>query len=524
LATKHPRVDGRYCENVSHISPCSAYVGPVQITKFFECAGLLWRALPLSAAHRTVFLGSIRRELDGSPGRGADVERKPYMGHGAPGLQSFEIHRRTIYASQRPRWSHRTYANNRSLYLFPILRACVMRKLLIKSAWLRRLLLMAILAPFVLFWGEIFTRTLLPQNVDSKMNIFNPDPVIGFTYKPNAKTYEKGGEYNAPYEINSFGLRDRDYGPSKEGVFRVLLLGDSFSVSHGLPIEDSLSRQMEKALQGIADGDGRPVRFEVINAAAGGYSPYNYWKAYRRWAPVFHPDAVIVGLSPDDYDCSNENARYLVEDGEILGLFKDGQEPKGGRAISIRMLRKWLSWNSELYILIRNFFYYNEFVNHILLWRNPGGVEDDSQLQLYMVAHQENMNKAWSKSFSYLKSLQKEIVADGVVFILIPIPLKMEINSEQYRQVLVSKGLQKEQIDLSQQLREISDFCRKENIPVLDPRLALRERQAEVACYFVLDGHWNAEGVRVAASALARQWRDLGLPPWATLKVKSAHQ
>jgi len=54
----------------------------------------------------------------------------------------------------------------------------------------------------------------------------------------------------------------------------VLLVGDSFSASHGLPIEDSLSRQLERALQAVADLEEMPVKIEVVNAANGGYSPY----------------------------------------------------------------------------------------------------------------------------------------------------------------------------------------------------------------------------------------------------------
>jgi len=346
------------------------------------------------------------------------------------------------------------------------------------------------------------------------MNIFISDPVIGFMFEPNAKTYEKGNEYNALYQINSLGLRDREYGSKKDGIFRVLLTGDSFSVSHGLPIEDSLSRQMEKALQGVADSNEMPVKIEVINTAVGGYSPYNYWKAYRRWSPVFNPDVIIVGLSPDDYECNNEKHHYLIENGETLAVFTDGQEPKKSGKISLKKIRKWLSWNSEFYILMRNFFYYNDIMRRITLWQNPGGVENDTQMQLYMVSQQEKVSKAWSKSFSFLKKLKKEADDDGVAMILIPIPLKMEIDSEQLRQVLMSKKLSNEQIDLNQQLKEISDFCKKESIPILDPRPAMKERHVESPCYFVLDGHWNAEGVRVATDSLACQWRELGIPPW----------
>jgi hypothetical protein len=373
---------------------------------------------------------------------------------------------------------------------------------------------MAIIAPFVLLWGEVFTRVLLPQNVDAKMNIFASDPIVGFTFKPNAQTYEKGSEYNTLYQINSNGLRDREYGEKKENTFRVLLLGDSFSVSHGLTIEESLSRQMEKALQGLTDSNGRPKKIEVVNTAVGGYSPYNYWKAYQRWAPVFKPDAVLIGLSPDDYECDNENMRYVIEYGETLSVLKEGQEPGKRRGITIKRVRKWLSWNSEFYILMRNFIYYNDIVRSISLQINPGGIEDDSQLQLYMVSKQEKTHQAWSKSFSFLTKLKKETSADGVDMILVSIPLKLEIDSEQYQQVLVTKGLKKEQIDLDQQLREISIFCRKENIALLDPRPSMREHHVKTPCYFVLDGHWNAEGVRVAACSIARQWRDLGLPPF----------
>jgi len=389
-----------------------------------------------------------------------------------------------------------------------------MLNILKKYSWLKCVSVLVIIAPFTLLWGEVYTRILVPQNLDSKMNIFASDDVIGFTFKPNAKTYEKGREYNALYQINSLGLRDREYGSKKEGIFRVLLLGDSFSVSHGLPIEDSLSRQMEKALQRVADSDGRRVKFEVINAAAGGYSPYNYWKAYRRWSPVFHPNVVIVGLSPDDYECANENAHYLIENGEILAVYRGGQAPEKSDKISTRKIRKWLSWNSEFYILMRNFFYYNDLVGRMTLWKKPGGVENDSQLQLYLVSQKASINKVWAKTFSYLQTLKKETAADGVMLILIPIPLKMEINSEQYRQVLASKGLRNDQIDLNQQLKAISVFCKNENVPVLDPRPAMRRRDTEVPCYFVLDGHWNAEGVQIASGSIANQWRNLGLPPW----------
>ncbi len=207
-----------------------------------------------------------------------------------------------------------------------------------------------------------------------------------------------------------------------------------------------------------------------------------------------------------------------------LAVFKDGQQPPIGGKNSIRKLRKWLSWNSEFYIMMRNYLYYNDFVGRISLWMSAKAEGQNRQLQQYVVPRPESMTKAWAKTFSYLQKLQKETAAEGVTLVFIPIQLKLEIDPEQYRQALAASGLEPQQTDIDQPLKEILAFCNAERIPVLDPREAIRERHAEAPCYFVYDGHWITEGIRVATASLARQWRDLGLPPWTSPKVKSGHQ
>ena len=285
-------------------------------------------------------------------------------------------------------------------------------------------------------------------------------------------------------------------------------------MSHGMPIEDSLSRQLERSLQNIADQDGAAVKIEIINAARGGYSPYNYWKAYLRWKPILTPDIVIVVLSPDDYDSTNAYMHYVVENGDIVSMFKDGNKPMAVGMSFVKKLRKWLSWNSEFYILLRNFLYYNDFIGQVNLWITARGHEENNQLQQFMVPQPENITKAWAKSLNYIKKLKKETDKDRLHLIVIPMPLKLEVDHEQYRQILGANSLTERQFDINQPLRQITEFCRQENITLLDPRTAIRKRHAETACYFVYDGHLIAEGIRVVAGSVALQWRDLQLPPW----------
>lgn len=383
-----------------------------------------------------------------------------------------------------------------------------------RSRFLKHALLSLLAVPCALLWGELFTRILLPQNVDSRMNIFQSDPVIGYTYKPGSSAYEKGREYNALYRINRHGLRDREYGAKPDGVFRVLLIGDSFSVSHGLSIEDSLSRQMEAALQNVVESEGLDVRIEVVNAAHGGYSPYNYWKAYSRWAPVFDPDVVVVGLSPDDYDCKYEYSDYVIEEGMTISIVRNGEQRRKGSRSPVRALRKWLSWHSQFYILMRNFLYYNETVGRLSLLLHARDVETNIQFQQYMVPMPESMRRNWEKTFSYLRNLRDEADANGDRLLLVPIPLKMEIDRDKYRQTLTSGNLKPEQIDIDQPLAIISDFCKAEHIPLLDPRGAIRARHAESPCYFTYDDHWIADGIGAAVASIADQWRSMDLPPW----------
>lgn len=383
-------------------------------------------------------------------------------------------------------------------------------RMITHSPW-RRALLMMLLFPLALIWGELFTRVLLPQQLDSRMNIFKGDPVAGFIFEPGSSTYETGREYRVLYEINSDGIRDREYGNKKSSHYRVLLLGDSFSVSHGLTIEDSLSRQLERALQAAIDIEKSGVTVQVINGAVGGYSPFNYWKAYQRWDPVYKPDVAVVALSPDDYEVPNEYATYMIEKGITLKVARLGDNAEPKRAGIIRRARKWLSWNSHIYILLRNFFYYNEIVGRISLRLSGRGEPDLGQFKQYAVSRVGNI---WVKAFSYFQLLFADTMARDVPLIMVRIPMKIEIDAEEQKLRLDSLRLTDDELNLDRPLREISQLLSDSAIPLLDPRPALREHHSRERCYFVYDGHWNAEGISVAADSLIDQWQQMRLPPF----------
>ena len=163
---------------------------------------------------------------------------------------------------------------------------------------------------------------------------------------------------------------------------------------------------------------------------------------------------------------------------------------------------------------MRNFLYYNDVVGRIIHWIHPGGLENENQLNLYRVSQKEKMLKTWSTSFYYLEKLNRDIKSNGRILIVVSIPLKMEIDAGQFRQVVESNGLKNEDLDLSQQYKAIYSFCEKIDTPILNPRPEMILRNREKRCYFVYDGHWNSEGIRVTTHSLADQWKKLELLPW----------
>ncbi len=79
-----------------------------------------------------------------------------------------------------------------------------------------------------------------------------------------APSHAPGTTYGKPVMRNSLDLRDRDFAiPKPAGVYRILMLGDSFTWGVGLNVERALPKVLESRLSAIETG----VTIEVVNAA-----------------------------------------------------------------------------------------------------------------------------------------------------------------------------------------------------------------------------------------------------------------
>ena len=108
-----------------------------------------------------------------------------------------------------------------------------------------------------------------------------------FEWKQNLDTYFK----LARFKTNSHGLRDKEYAVEKPaGVFRIAVVGDSYSVPSGVEIEKAYHTLLEDRL----NAETSEIRYEVINFAVGGYSPRQYVVVTEHKVLAYRPDLILI--------------------------------------------------------------------------------------------------------------------------------------------------------------------------------------------------------------------------------------
>lgn len=115
-------------------------------------------------------------------------------------------------------------------------------------------------------------------------------PVRGWTLAANLDSVEafRGKRLSS----NSRGLRGRrEFAvPKPEGVYRIALLGDSFTFGEGVGDGETFAHQLGLLLPGV----------EVLNFGVHGYGHDQMLLTLREALPLYRPDVVLVGHVTDD--------------------------------------------------------------------------------------------------------------------------------------------------------------------------------------------------------------------------------
>jgi lysophospholipase L1-like esterase len=147
-----------------------------------------------------------------------------------------------------------------------------------------------------------------------------PDATTGWALQPNTsgRSYNPLYEYDVSVAINSRGLRAYEFinYEKPEGVYRVIVLGDSFVEALQVELEESFPQQLGGQ---ITAETGKQV--EVLNAGVGGWGNDQQLLWLKEEGYKYSPDLIVLAVYPRNDFMNNSEALESANQGRILKPF-----------------------------------------------------------------------------------------------------------------------------------------------------------------------------------------------------------
>jgi len=183
----------------------------------------------------------------------------------------------------------------------------------------------------------------------SDKEIFTPVPDTGldFVFYPGLRD-DPSWATKVPLRTNWAGMRDpRELQPKKQGVFRVLLLGDSMIAAQGVVYQDGVAPQLEELLTRNATRPQGINRFEVFPIAVPGWNLFSSVRFAVHNLHVLQPDLVVLALNRNDMD---SGSGFVF--GHTLVSIYDAQRLRGTSHASLGSPTYFLRKNASAWGLV----------------------------------------------------------------------------------------------------------------------------------------------------------------------------
>ncbi len=329
------------------------------------------------------------------------------------------------------------------------------------------------------------------------------------------------------FEVNSFGFRNRaettrDKPP---GVYRVLSLGDSFSVGYGVDQDRFLGAVLESELT------SRGGAVEVLNAEV---SDPAYGLFYLQQEGVtFTPDVVIYGLCGNDpvqtFLATAENSLFTVED--------DGSVRTNPGADSTRHRETFSDWQRIVYrtpgtragrlngrlrtirglravAALRGLLPSSRRERGGELTPNSGGPDAGWRGHMKLFDGYNNLGNLgqdrlepseimYAHLFRALTAMNSIALDHDAEFLLLLYPTRLQVQPQDWRAVVDHWQLDPAEFDLDKHHRRIVEFCAEAGIRCLDLAPSLRRRAESTNLYLSFDEHLSEAGHAAAAEQVA---------------------
>lgn len=358
--------------------------------------------------------------------------------------------------------------------------------------------------------------------------LFDAHPTYGWKYRPNLDINFQNLDYAVTLTTNSKGYRDVEHNyPKNPGVFRIVVLGDSFMDAYQVDFEDSLPRLLKKKL---AHG-----KVDVINLGVRAYGTVQECLLLENEGLKYKPDLVLLAFFPFNDICDNSRELNRLQWGEnswrcfarpYAGLdflhgkgacefpdFKRTENYFEKKQQAMRRLLKRRSIFEKTVLYAFYELYKNSRTTGPIPPYDPnitfGAVLRDFDPLVFpgnnMTAsgYREAWDEAWEITCSLIVKIRETAQAAGAQFVLFTVPAKVQLDENDFN--LVREKLPQLRFDLGKINNALFEFTKKHRVHYLDllPHFEAYYRNRKGGLYHSKeDRHWNTKGHKLAAVKL----------------------
>ena len=315
------------------------------------------------------------------------------------------------------------------------------------------------------------------------------DEILGWEHKPNFDGIRVTKEFETHIKINSKGLRDKNYDYEKpDGVKRIVVLGDSFAEGAQVEENERFTEVLENSLL---------KNSQIINTGVSGYGNDQELLFLKNEGMKYNPDMVLVAFfAGNDVRDNMENATtwdptqgrpvFILNDNELTLTNVPVPRKKEKVAFFMRF-KRYMARHFHSYAFISTKISMNP---NLLNFFKKIGIAEKGIMPRGEQALKRRLELdpfGWNLTKAILNEINTVAETNNLKTMIVIIPTREQVNKN----------------GDSELNGALVDFGKENNISVLDLLPEFREHAKNgEQLYFKIDGHWNANGHKLAAELI----------------------
>lgn len=315
------------------------------------------------------------------------------------------------------------------------------------------------------------------------------DLILHHSYRPNCSVSSNSAEWDISVKINSEGLRDNEIQPKNKFDYRILMLGDSFTIGWGIDQGKTFSDLLEQKY------NQDQLKVDVINGGTTSYSPILEYLFLKEKGLKYNPDLIILNFDLSDFQNDYYYQKLVRYDasGKIIGV-----SPEEANFLKLVYLNVKLIKFLESPFLVLD----SKFPSKTILGEKYFYNLDYDRYALTRETISKEAEKKYTEtSLKYLKLIQQLALEKNSTLVLVAYPYGHQVSGKEWAKGRHNYGFEPGKVYSSRPEEILAKFAAENNITFISlyPEFKASDK---FPLYYPYDGHLTPEGHQLFADSL----------------------